>query len=287
MKAVVMAGGEGSRLRPLTIGRPKPMVPVVNKPVMAHILDLLKRYGITEVIVTVQYMADVIQDFFGNGQGLDMRIEYAIEEIPLGTAGSVKNAEPFLSKDEPFLIISGDALTDINLQDVINFHEEHNAVVTITLYRVPNPLEYGVIITDPDGRITQFQEKPSWGEVISDTVNTGIYVVDPSVLSLIEPGKPVDWSKDVFPKLLEEGKPMYGRVASGYWCDIGNVQEYMRASFDLLAGKVDLGPLGEHIGGNIWVGENVEIAPDAQLYGPIYLGTEVKIKGGVTIHGGR
>ncbi|HEY65942.1 MAG TPA: NTP transferase domain-containing protein [Caldilineae bacterium] len=285
MKAVVMAGGEGSRLRPLTIGRPKPMVTVVNKPVMAHILDLLKRHGITDVVVTVQYLADMIQDFFGNGHGLGMNIEYAVEEIPLGTAGSVKNAEPFLPRDEPFLIISGDALTDFNLEEIIAFHRERGAKATLTLYRVPNPLEYGVIITNAEGHITQFQEKPSWGEVISDTVNTGIYVIDPEVLDLIEPGRSVDWSKDVFPRLLEEGEPIFGYVATGYWCDIGNVQEYMRASFDLLSGKVNLEPLGEHIGGDIWVGKNVEIAPDAHLYGPIYLGNEVKIKGGVVIHG--
>ncbi|NOZ28871.1 MAG: NTP transferase domain-containing protein [Chloroflexi bacterium] len=285
MKAVVMAGGEGSRLRPLTIGRPKPMVTVANKPVMAHILDLLKRHGITEVVVTVQYLADMIQDFFGNGHSLGMEIEYAVEEMPLGTAGSVKNAEVFLSRDEPFLIISGDALTDFNLEEIISFHQDRGAIATLTLYRVPNPLEYGVIITDADGRITQFQEKPSWGEVISDTVNTGIYVIQPEVLDMIEPGKSVDWSKDIFPQLLESGAPLYGYVASGYWCDIGNVQEYMRATFDLLSGKVNLEPLGKHIGGDIWVGDNVEIAPDAHLYGPIYLGHEVKIKGGVVIHG--
>ncbi len=285
MKAVVMAGGEGSRLRPLTIGRPKPMVTVVNKPVMAHILDLLKRHGFTDVVATVQYLADTIQDFFGTGASLGMNIKYAVEEVPLGTAGSVKNAEPFLSRDEPFLIISGDALTDINLEEVVAFHKARGAVATLTLYRVPNPLEYGVVITDSDGRILQFLEKPSWGEVISDTVNTGIYVIEPEVLDLIEPGKPVDWSKDVFPQLLKSGAPLYGYIASGYWCDIGNTSEYVRASFDLLSGKVHLEPLGEHIGDGIWVGENVEIAPDARLYGPIYLGTGVKIKGGVVIHG--
>jgi len=285
MKAVVMAGGEGSRLRPLTIGRPKPMVPVVNKPVMAHILDLLKRNGITDVVVTVQYLADMIQDFFGNGHSFGMNIEYAVEEMPLGTAGSVKNAELFLSRDEPFLIISGDALTDFELGGIIAFHQNHRAIATLTLYRVPNPLEYGVVITDADGRITQFQEKPSWGEVMSDTVNTGIYVIQPEVLDLIEPDKSVDWSKDVFPRLLEGGDPLYGYVASGYWCDIGNIEEYMRASFDLLSGKVHLEPLGQHIGGNVWVAESVEIAPDARLYGPVYLGNEVKIKGGVIVHG--
>jgi mannose-1-phosphate guanylyltransferase/phosphomannomutase len=283
MKAVVMAGGEGSRLRPLTIGRPKPMVPMVSKPVMAHILDLLKRQGITEVVVTLYFMPDVIQSYFGDGSSLGLKIHYAIEETPLGTAGSVKNAQEFL--DEPFLIISGDAVTDIDLQQVIDFHQEKGSEATLTLYRVPNPLEYGVIITEPSGKITQFLEKPSWGEVISDTVNTGIYVIDPSVLDLIEEGVSTDWSKDVFPQLLESGRPLYGYVADGNWTDVGDIGEYMRASGDVLYHRVSTEELGKHIGGDVWVGDDVEIAPDAQLYGPIFLGNEVKIKGGVIIHG--
>jgi mannose-1-phosphate guanylyltransferase/phosphomannomutase len=283
MKAVVMAGGEGSRLRPLTIGRPKPMVPMVSQPVMGHILDLLKRQGITEVVVTLHFMPEAIQSYFGDGSGLDMKIHYAIEETPLGTAGSVKNAQEYL--DEPFIIISGDAVTDINLQQVIDFHKEKGSEATLTLYRVPNPLEYGVIITDSEGRITQFLEKPSWGEVISDTVNTGIYVIDPAVLDLIEEGVPTDWSKDVFPELLATGRPLFGFVAEGNWTDVGDIGEYMRASADVLSHRVQTDDLGRHIGGDIWCGEDVEIAPDAQLYGPIFLGNEVKIKGGVIIHG--
>jgi mannose-1-phosphate guanylyltransferase/phosphomannomutase len=283
MKAVVMAGGEGSRLRPLTIGRPKPMVPIVSKPVMAHILDLLKRHGITDVVVTLHFMPEAIQSYFGDGQSLGMKLYYAIEETPLGTAGSVKNAQQYL--DEPFLIISGDAVTDINLEDVITFHQEKKAEATLTLYRVPNPLEYGVIITDADGRIIQFLEKPSWGEVISDTVNTGIYVIEPSVLELISEGVPTDWSKDVFPTMLKAGRALYGYVAGGNWTDIGDISEYMRATGDVLHHRVQTEALGRHIGGDVWVGEGVEIAPDAQLYGPIYLGDEVKIKGGVIIHG--
>jgi len=283
MKAVVMAGGEGSRLRPLTIGRPKPMVPMVSKPVMAHILDLLKRHGITEVVVTLHFMPEAIQSYFGDGHPLDMKIHYAIEETPLGTAGSVKNAQEFL--DEPFIIMSGDAVTDINLQEVIAFHQGKRAEATLTLYHVPNPLEYGVIITDREGKITQFLEKPSWGEVISDTVNTGMYVINPEVLDLIQPGVPTDWSKDVFPQLLEAGRPLYGYVASGYWTDVGDIGEYMRATADMLYHRLHTEELGRHIGGDVWCGENVEIAPDAQLYGPIYLGDEVKIKGGVVIHG--
>ena len=283
MKAVVMAGGEGSRLRPLTIGRPKPMVPIVNKPCMAHILDLLKRHGITEVVVTVQYLANVIQDYFGEGQGLGMNLYYSVEEVPLGTAGSVKKAQEHL--DETFIVISGDAVTDFDLQRMVEFHRQKGALATLTLYRVPNPLEYGVIITDEEGHIQQFLEKPSWGEVISDTVNTGIYILEPQVLDYFEQDSPFDFSKDLFPIVLERGDPLYGYVASGYWCDVGDIAEYIRASNELLEGKVHVAELGQHIGGNIWCGEGVEIAPDAQLYGPIYLGDEVKIKGGVVIKG--
>ena len=285
MNAVVMAGGEGSRLRPLTVGRPKPMVPVVNKPVMQHILELLKRHGYTDVVVTLQYMADYIQDYFGNGQPYGIKLQYAVEEAPLGIAGSVRNASAYLDNKSPILVISGDALTDFDLPRIVEWHRQRKALATMVLYRVPNPLEYGVIVTDDDGRVTRLHEKPSWGEVVSDTVNTGIYVFDPAILEMIEPGHNVDWSKDIFPQLLEKGAPLYGYVAEGYWCDIGNLTEYRRASADVLTGKVRLGPLGHYRGGDVWVGENVEIAPDAQLIGPIYLGNEVKIKGGAVIHG--
>jgi mannose-1-phosphate guanylyltransferase / phosphomannomutase len=283
MKAVVMAGGEGSRLRPITINRPKPMVPLVDRPVMAHIFELLKIHGITEVIVTVQYLANVIQDYFGDGSSYGLHIAYSVEDRPLGTAGSVKNAQDLL--DEPFLVISGDALTDINLGDVIRYHQSRDALVTITLKRVQNPLDYGVIITDDDGRVKQFLEKPSWGEVFSDTVNTGIYVVDPRVFDYVPANRNIDWSKDVFPQLLAAGEKMYGYVAEGYWTDIGTLDEYMHATADYLHGRVNLPRLGLNIGGDIWVSGEVEIAPDAQLYGPVYLGHGVKIKGGVVVYG--
>ncbi len=284
MKAVLMAGGEGSRLRPLTILRPKPMVPIVNKPVMEHVLGLLKRHGIDEVVVTVQYLAHVIQDNFGDGSELGMRIHYSVEETPLGTAGSVKKAEHLL--DEPFVVISGDALTDLDLQGIIASHHSRRAKATLTLYHVPNPLEYGVVIVDDEGRIRQFLEKPSWGEVFSDTVNTGIYVLEPSIFDYIPKDRAVDFSQDVFPKLLEQGDRLYGHVSEGYWTDIGNIQEYMRASADLLEGKVDLDPVGVEMGGGVWAeDESVEVSPDAQIYGPVYLGREVKIKSGVILRG--
>ncbi len=288
MKAVVMAGGEGSRLRPLTIGRPKPMVPVVNVPVMEHILGLLRRHGINQVVVTLQYLANVIQEYFGDGSDFGMEIHYTVEETPLGTAGSVKNAEALL--DQPFLVISGDALTDIDLTQVIRYHQQKGAMATLTLYRVPTPLEYGVVIIDQDGRVVRFLEKPSWGEVFSDTVNTGIYVLDPAIFRYVPPGRMVDWSADVFPQLLRNGDPMFGFIAGGYWCDVGNLAEYMRANADMLHGLVNLETPGHQLPGRIWVAGagkegDVEIDPSARLYGPIFLGKGVEVRAQAVIHG--
>lgn len=284
MKAVVMAGGDGSRLRPLTVGRPKPLVPIVNKSVMAHIFDLLRAHHITEVIVTLRYMASAIQDYFDDGSSFGMKIHYAIEETPLGTAGSVRNAADYL--DEPFIVISGDAMTDFDLSRIIAVHRERQAKTTLTLKRVPNPLEYGVVITNNEGWVTSFQEKPGWGELSSDTVNTGIYILEPEILNLIPPDTSYDFSLDLFPRMLEANMPMFGYIANGYWCDVGNIEEYMRANADLLQGRVNTPePIGHNIGGNIFCGRDVEIAPGAQLFGPIYLGDEVKIKDGVRIYG--
>lgn len=293
MKAVVMAGGEGSRLRPLTIGRPKPMVPIVNAPVMEHIFALLRRHGITEVVVTLQYMANAIQEYFGDGSDFGMRVHYTVEETPLGTAGSVKNAEHLL--DEPFVVISGDALTDFDLGSIVERHHSKGAMATLTLYRVPNPLEYGVVILDKDDRVTRFLEKPSWGEVFSDTVNTGIYVLDPTIFRYVPEGRAVDWSNDVFPQLLANGDPMYGYVAGGYWCDVGNLAEYMRANADILHGSVRLDLPGRELPGRVWVAPpagglpakegDAEIDPTARLYGPIFLGKGVEVRARAVIHG--
>ncbi len=283
MKAVLMAGGEGSRLRPLTLGRPKPMVPIATKPVMQHNLDLLKRHGITEVVVTVQYLASMIQDYFGDGSQLGMKIVYSVQESPLGTAGSVKLAQKQLT--DTFIVISADALTDFDLGQIVGFHKEKKALATLTLYRVPNPLEYGVIITREDGQIVQFLEKPSWGEVFSDTVNTGIYVLEPEILDYFEPNRVFDFSQQLFPMMLKKGDPLYGFIAPGYWCDVGNLQEYIRANADLLSGKVAIPLPGRHIGGGVWIDEGADVAPDAQLYGPLCVGREAKIKSGAVVHG--
>jgi mannose-1-phosphate guanylyltransferase/phosphomannomutase len=292
MKAVVMAGGEGSRLRPLTIGRPKPMVPIVDAPVMEHIFALLRRHGITEVVVTLQYLARVIQEYFDDGSDFGMRIHYTVEDTPLGTAGSVKNAESLL--DEPFLVISGDALTDFNLEEIVAYHRQKAAMATLTLYRVPSPLEYGVVILDQEGRVVRFLEKPSWGEVFSDTVNTGIYVLDPAIFRYVQPGVPVDWSNDVFPQLLRNGDPMFGFVAGGYWCDVGNITEYVRANADMLNREVNLElpgePVDTHGSGRVWLAGTAAnggatLEPSARLYGPVFLGKGVEVRANAVIHG--
>jgi mannose-1-phosphate guanylyltransferase/phosphomannomutase len=284
MQAVVMAGGVGSRLRPLTIGRPKPLVPLINKPVIGHIRDLLTHHGVADMAVTVQYLADAIKDYLGDGADRGCPVSYAIEEMPLGTAGGVKNAAPFLH--ETFIVLSGDALTDLDLESAFRFHAERGALATVILYHVPNPLEYGVVITARDGRIRAFQEKPSWGEVISDTVNTGIYILEPEVLEEIPAGVPFDFSKDLFPRLLERGAPLYGLALDGYWTDIGDLREYRRACADILRGEVRLTePIGERIGANVFARSDVAIDRSAQLYGPVFLGEGVKVHDGVVIHG--
>lgn len=276
MKAVVMAGGEGTRLRPLTCNRPKPMVPVANKPIIQHIFELLKHHGITDIAVTLYYLADEIESFFSDGADLGLHLSYSVEDVPLGTAGSVKKAAEVFGR-ERVLVISGDALTDIDLREAVRFHEEKSAVATIVTTRVDNPLEYGIVVTDDEGRIRRFLEKPSWGEVFSDTVNTGIYILEPEVLDYIDPGRPVDFSQDVFPALLRDGKRLYSYVASGYWCDVGNIQQYRQAQVDAVMGKVKVEIPGNKMGADIWVGEGTEIAPGARLSGPLVIGRNCRI----------
>ncbi|MCO6449205.1 MAG: NTP transferase domain-containing protein [Caldilineales bacterium] len=287
MKAIVMAGGQGTRLRPLTVERPKPLLPLVNKPVISHIVDWLRRYGVEEIVVTLQHQAEWFQNYLSSGANQDIHIEYLIEDVPLGTAGGIALAlaDGLISPDESVLVVSGDVVTDFDIRSIITYHHDRQADVTVALHRVSNPLEYGMVITEADGRITQFVEKPGWAEVVSDLINTGIYVLEAKTLAMIPIGVAYDFSNDLFPRLMEQNKRIYGCPVSGYWCDVGTPAAYLQANSDILAHIVEHEPLGEHIGGEIWTGENVQIAPDAELYGPIYLGNNVQIKGGVIVHG--
>jgi mannose-1-phosphate guanylyltransferase/phosphomannomutase len=275
VKAVVMAGGEGTRLRPLTSNQPKPMVSIVGKPCMEHILELLGRHGMRDVIVTVAFLPQAIRTYFGDGDTLGLAIEYSVEESPLGTAGSVRLAADKL--DDTFLVISGDALCDIDLSELVAFHKEKGAAVTIGLKSVDNPLEFGIVVTDDDGRIERFLEKPSWGQVFSDTINTGIYVLEPEVLRHVPTDRPFDFSKELFPLLLEMGRPLYGKVCDGYWQDIGNLDQYRQANFDALDGLVQLDVPGIRLRGNVWVGEGVEIDDLEGVEGPAFVGNYCRI----------
>ncbi|HEY3070775.1 MAG TPA: sugar phosphate nucleotidyltransferase, partial [Gaiellaceae bacterium] len=281
MKAVVMAGGEGTRLRPLTSNQPKPMVPIVGKPCMEHIVELLAKHGFDDIVVTLAFMPQAIRGYFGAGEALGVSIRYSVEESPAGTAGSVKLAEDAL--DEPFLVISGDALCDIDLAALVRFHEQKEAVATIGLKSVDNPLEFGIVVTDADGRIERFLEKPSWGQVFTDTINTGIYVLDPEVLRHIPSDRPFDFSKELFPLLLEMGRPLYGFVADGYWQDIGNLDQFRQANFDALDEKVKLNIPGIRLRGNIWVGEGVQLADLEVVEGPAFVGNYCRIAPQATV----
>jgi mannose-1-phosphate guanylyltransferase/phosphomannomutase len=281
MKAVVMAGGEGTRLRPLTSNQPKPMVSIVGKPCMEHILELLREHGMNEVIVTVAFMPQAIRGYFGEGEPLGLQISYSVEDSPLGTAGSVLLAAKQL--DETFLVISGDALCDVDLSALVDFHKEQGAAVTIGLKSVDNPLEFGIVVTDEDGKIVRFLEKPSWSQVFSDTINTGIYVLEPEVLKHVPSDRPHDFSKELFPYLLEMGRPLYGYVMDGYWQDIGNLDQYRGANFDALEEKVRLNIPGIRIRGNVWLGEGVEIADLDQVEGPAYIGNYCRVAPGAAV----
>src|SRR5450755_3383119 len=277
-----MAGGEGTRLRPMTANQPKPMLPVVNRPIMEHVLRLLRQHGFDETVVTVQFLASMVRNYFGDGEDFGMSLQYATEEMPLGTAGSVKNAEDAL-RDGPFLVISGDALTDIDLSDLVRFHKDNGALVTVGLARVPHPLEFGIVIADDDGRIQRFLEKPTWGQVFSDTVNTGIYVMEPEVLEEVPSGVVTDWSGQVFPRLLKRGAPLFGWVADAYWEDVGTHESYLKAQADVLSGKVKAEIDGFEVSPGVWVAEGAEVDPEAILTGPLCIGDYAKVEAGAQL----
>lgn len=271
-----MAGGEGTRLRPLTSNQPKPMVPIVGKPCMEYIVELLKRHGVEEAVATLAFLPRIIRDYFGDGSALGVRMQYSVEHVPAGTAGSVKLAEDYLH-DETFVVISGDALTDFDLQDIVAFHKRRGALATIALKREENPLEFGVVVVDDEGRIERFLEKPTWGQVFSDTVNTGIYVLEPEVFDHIPADTPYDFSQELFPKLFEMGAPLYGYVAQGYWQDIGSLQQYLSANHDMLDGKVDAAIPGIELAGRVFIGENTTLESLENVVGPAFIGNYAKI----------
>lgn len=277
MRAVIIAGGSGTRLRPLTYNTPKPMVPLFGKPFLQYQLEHLKRHGITEVVINLHYLSDVIQAYFGDGESLGMKIFYSLEDKPLGTAGAVKLAEEHFN-DEPLVVFNGDILTDIDLTEMIATHRVSKARTTIAMIRVTDPTSYGLIFTNEDGQITRFLEKPSWDEATVDTVNAGIYVLDPSVFRYVPRGEAYSFERGLFPLLLQLNERVFGYTTSSYWLDIGSPTKYLQAHTDILMDRVKVDLPAERRPGNVWVGKDADIDPSAEVRGPVYIGDRAKVR---------
>ncbi len=279
LKAVIMAGGFGTRLRPLTSKIPKPMVPIMNKPMIEHIVRLLVKHGIKEIVVLVFYHPNVIKNFLQDGSQFGASIKYVKADSDYGTAGSVRNAYELLHGSR-VLVISGDVLTDFDLKKVVAYHESKKSKATLVLTHVNDPLQFGLVITEADGKIVRFLEKPTWGEVFSDAVNTGIYVVEPDVIEMIPYREEYDFSKQLFPLMLKQKLPLYGYSAEGYWRDVGNLNEYIEAQLDCLDGKVTVATDGKETarkGARIIAPKGFTIPPSMKAKGTVVIGKNVNI----------
>lgn len=287
MRAMILAAGVGSRLEPLTCNVPKPLVPIVNRPAMEHIISLLAHYGIREIAANLWYKAEQIEGYFRRGEDWGVELIYSREKELLGTAGGVKKMADFLGHGT-FLVISGDALTDINLEEMLAFHRRKQALATIALQEVEDPTHFGVVVCDGEGLITGFQEKPLWHEAKSRLVNTGIYIFEPEILDLIPAETFYDFGRNLFPELVRIGAPFYGYRMEGYWCDIGTLTQYRLAHYDVLQGRVRLYTQGLQLPTPeqpIIVGKGSQIHPTAQLEGLIVLGEGCTIGKGARLRG--
>lgn len=277
MNAVILAGGKGTRLHPLTATTPKPLVNFFDRPVLEHQIELLKREGFDDIIITVGHLRQRIIDRLGDGRKFGVRIRYVCETVPLGTAGGVKLAEELL--DETFLIISGDAITDVKLRAAVEFHQAHQALVTLLLKEVEDPSEYGIAEVDSEARITRFLEKPSPEQVFSRTANTGMYVMSRAALAAVPEDEPFDFSKNLFPALLRHNERMFGWRIDGYWNDIGSLTEYLQAHIDALAGKIDL-PLVRRDPRAL---TSAIVHPRAVIKAPSFMGSSVYLDDGAVV----
>ncbi len=284
MKAVIMAGGFGTRIQPLTCTLPKPMIPLFNRPIMLHIIELLKKHDFTDIVMLLFHHPFHVKNFFRDGSDFGVRITYVTPLQDMGTAGAVKAAQKYL--DSTFMVISGDLLTDFNLKKILDFHLEKRAKATITLTSVKDPLQFGVVITDKEKRITQFLEKPGWGEVISDTINTGIYVLEPEILDSIPENENFDFSQDVFPGMLADKAPLFAYTAKGYWRDIGNTDSYREAYHDIFRGRINLKideSKHDFVGKDIRTGIDVRLEQPEGLAGTVVIGDNSQVLGSVSI----
>jgi len=270
MKAFVMAAGAGTRLRPLTYAIPKPMVPVVNKPVIYYTLENLMRHGIYNVVLNLHHYPGMIRNYFKNGAQFDMKVSYSYEKKLMGTAGGVKLMEEYF--DTTFIVMSGDGLTDIDLTKAVKYHKAKKALGTMVLKPVDTKFEYGVTLTDKSGKIVKFIEKPRWSDVFANTVNTGIYIFEPEIFKYIPKGEFYDFGMQLWPELLKKKKKIYGYVMDEYWTDVGNLTEYRQGIRDALDGKIKICIPGEQIKPGIWVGKGTVIGKNVKLRAPSVIG---------------
>ncbi len=277
MKAVLIAGGFGTRLRPLTYNRPKPIVPVVNRPFVLHQIELLKKYGIYEIILNVHYLPKSMELVLGDGKEWGVKLYYSIEKEPLGTAGAVKNAEKYFD-EEPLVVFNGDILTNIDIKDLIEFHKKSKSVATIALTEVDDPTHYGLVITDKDGKVKKFLEKPSWQEVTTNKINAGVYILEPRIFSYVPKNAFFSFERDLFPLLLEKNENMYAKVSSSYWLDIGSPKKYLQAHKDILNQEIKVNIEGENKGDQIWIHPSAQINESAKLKGPLVIGKNAKVE---------
>lgn len=276
MKAVIIAGGLGTRLRPLTYKTPKPIVPVANRPFVLHQIELLKQHGIREIILNLHYLSGDIENILGDGSKFGVKIYYSLEKDPLGTAGAVKNAEEFFD-GKPMLVLNGDTLTDTDLSAVIDFHKKKKATVTLTLVEVEDPAPYGLVLMDQEGRVTNFIEKPRREDVSPPyNINAGIYVLDPKIFQDVPAGVPYSFERQLYPELLERGEPIYGFISHRYWIDIGNAAQYRCAHEAILQGKVKAKVSGTRKGLSLW-GKNVKIGKGCKIKDYVVIGDNVAI----------
>jgi NDP-sugar pyrophosphorylase family protein len=279
---MILAGGLSTRLYPLTKTVPKPLVPLLGEPNIAHVIRYLKRFGVIEIATNVFYFADAIKSALGDGSRFGVRLRYLDEQELSGSAGAVKLMEEFLSESDPFVVVGCDDVTDLDLQALVGFHRKHNAIATIGLVEREDVREYGVVVVDDSGKIVGFQEKPAPGEERSRLVNTGIYVFSPEIFKRIPPHTTYDFGKQVFPRLQESGEAFYGFLArDAYWCDIGTPGEYRRVTDDLLSGAFSLPDVRPR--GNVWIGSRTTIAKDASIAGPSVIGDGVTVESGARI----
>jgi mannose-1-phosphate guanylyltransferase len=284
MRAMVLAAGVGSRLEPLTNQVPKPMVPIANRPVMQHILSLLRKHGITEVISNLHYQADKIEEYFGDGSKFGMKMQFLVEKELTGDAGGVRACKQFFG-DETFIVLMGDLLTDADLTKIIREHKQKKALASIAIKRMDDVTQFGVVVTNADGFITGFQEKPKKEEALSNHISTGIYILEPEVFNHIPPSGTYGFGRQLFPSLVQQGLPVLGvPIDEYYWSDVGTIGQYRQANYDALEGNVKVEVNGRPHDHGL-VEEGASIATDAHIEGKLYLGRNSKIEANVVIKG--